>query len=207
MSLQRSSFREIPTIILIFFPCWGPERIFWMNRRSRGEMWLTLPSTVGLTVAAHARRGLITVRAKTLGKRRRLSRKKLATLHPVIFQVEFDLLLPHWKALPSKLKVRRMSLHYPTMQKAATEEFQRNHFDLFSPFEYLKEFPGWTDAAEWLNKQTLLSTVTVAAHARRWLITVRAHVITYGTAVRACEKGLVQLLPPPLLGYSLNSYY
>ena len=57
---------------------------------------------------------------KTLGKRRRLNRKKLATLHRVIFQVEFSLLLAFLGPLEGSAieKVCRMLLQYPTMEEA-----------------------------------------------------------------------------------------
>ena len=49
---------------------------------------------------------------KTLGKRRRLNRKKLAALHRVVFQVEFSLLLAFLGPLEGSAveKVRGMSL-------------------------------------------------------------------------------------------------
>ena len=57
---------------------------------------------------------------KTLGKRRRLNRKKLATLHPVVFQVEFSLLLAFLGPLEGSAveKVRGMPLQYRTTQEA-----------------------------------------------------------------------------------------
>ena len=55
---------------------------------------------------------------KTLGKRWRLNRKKLATLHQVVFQVELSLLLAVLGPLEGSAveKVPGMSLQYPTTQ-------------------------------------------------------------------------------------------
>ena len=87
---------------------------------------------------------------KTLGKRQRLNRKKLATLHRVVFQVEFSLLLAFLEPLEGSAieKVRGMSLQYPTMQEvvylcngAVSEKYPQ----IFRPplsAEYVTVFSG-----------------------------------------------------------------
>ena len=93
---------------------------------------------------------------KTLGKRRRLNRKKLATLHPVVFQVEFSLLLAFLGPLEGSAveKVRGMSLQYPTTQEAVylcngtVLEKSPKIFRPPLPAEYVTVFSGRTDAPE-----------------------------------------------------------
>ena len=68
-------------------------------------------------------RSLITLTGsirKTLGKRRRLNRKKLATLHRIVSQVEFSLVLALLGPLEGSAveKARKTSLQYPTTQEA-----------------------------------------------------------------------------------------
>ena len=82
---------------------------------------------------------------KTLGKRRRLNRKKLGALRRVVLQVEFSLLLAFLGPLEGSAveKVRRTSLQYPTTQEAV---YLYNRFPL--PAEYVTVFSGRTDAPE-----------------------------------------------------------
>ena len=87
---------------------------------------------------------------KTLGKRRRLNRKKLAALHQVVFQVEFSLLLAFLGPLESSAveKVHGMSLQYPTTQEApylcngAVSEKSPQIFRPPLPAEYVTVFSG-----------------------------------------------------------------
>ena len=77
------------------------------------------PRTRARIIKSARARSIITLTGsirKTLGKRRRLNRKKLATLHRVVFQVEFSLLLAFLGALEGSAveKVRGMLLQYPT---------------------------------------------------------------------------------------------
>ena len=93
---------------------------------------------------------------KTLGKRRRLNRKKLATLHRVVFQVEFSLLLAFLGPLEGSAveKVRGMSLQYSTTQEAvylcngAVSEKSSQIFRPPLPAEYVTVFSGRTDVPE-----------------------------------------------------------
>ena len=56
---------------------------------------------------------------ENFSKRWRVKRKKLATLHRVVFQVEFSLLLAFLGPLEGSAveKVRKMSLQYRTTQE------------------------------------------------------------------------------------------
>ena len=81
---------------------------------------------------------------------------KLATLHQVVFQVEFSLLLAFLGPLESSAveKVRRMSLQYPTTHEAvylcngAVSEKSPQIFRPPWPAEYVTVFSGRTDAPE-----------------------------------------------------------
>ena len=98
-------------------------------------------------------RSLITLTGsirKTLDKRRRLNRKKLATLHRVVSQVEFSLVLAFLEPLEGSAveKVRGMSLQYPTTQEAvylcngAVSEKSPQIFRPPLPAEYVTVFSG-----------------------------------------------------------------
>ena len=84
--------------------------------------------------------------------------EKLATLHRVVFQVEFSLLLAFLGPLEGSAveKVRGMSLQYPTTQEAvhicngAVSEKSPENFNFRPPLpaEYVTVFSGQTDAPE-----------------------------------------------------------
>ena len=84
-----------------------------------------------------------------LGKRRRLNRKKLAsaTLHRVVFLVEFSLLLAFLRPLEGSAveSMRGMSLQYPSKQEAL---YLCNGTLPSLTVEYVTEFSERTDAPE-----------------------------------------------------------
>ena len=96
------------------------------------------------------------VYGRFLGKRRRLNRQKLATVHWVVFQVEFSLFIAFLGPLEGSAveKVRGMSLQYPTTQEVvylcneAVSEKSPQIFWPSLPVEYMAEFSGRTDAPE-----------------------------------------------------------